>query len=212
MELRNRILAHRGFWTDQSGSKVLEQNSKDAISRAFELGFGVEIDIRDFDGELVLAHDLATKQSQRISEIELDSCHSTIALNVKSDGLIPLIRSFELGKIQKINHFFFDMSFPEQRKYFEAGLSVAIRTSEFENVEVSDPHYIWLDSFIDDWYVEDFRFFTNFQNSIICIVSPELHNRPFGPIWEQLIPYFIELPNILICTDFPMEFAKALER
>ena len=212
MDLRGRILAHRGFWTDQPGSKVLEQNSKDAISRAFELGFGVEIDVRDFDGELVLSHDPATKQSQHLNEIELTSCLSTIALNVKSDGLIPLIKSFELGQIQKINHFYFDMSYPEQRKYFEADLSVAIRTSEFEKAEIEDPNYIWLDSFISEWYLEDFRFLAKFQNSIICIVSPELHNRPLGLSWERLIPYFIESPNILICTDFPMEFAKALER
>ena len=212
MELRKRILAHRGFWTDESGSKVLEQNSKDAISRAFELGFGVEIDIRDFDGELVIAHDPATKQSQPISELDLNSCRSTIALNVKSDGLIPLIKSFELGQIQKINHFYFDMSYPEQRKYLEADLPVAIRNSEFENFEMEDPNYIWLDSFINEWYLEDFRFLVKFQNSMICIVSPELHNRPYGSSWERLIPYFIETPNILICTDFPMEFAKALER
>ena len=37
-----KILAHRGFWMNES-----EKNSREAIKRAFDYGFGIETDLRD---------------------------------------------------------------------------------------------------------------------------------------------------------------------
>ena len=53
-----KIIAHRGFWLEKS-----EQNSLKAFKKAFENGFGVETDVRDFNGELVISHDIATKNA-----------------------------------------------------------------------------------------------------------------------------------------------------
>ena len=46
------ILAHRGFWTEPA-----EKNSREALERAFREGFGIETDIRDRNGALVVSHD-----------------------------------------------------------------------------------------------------------------------------------------------------------
>ena len=50
---RCNILAHRGVW----GSKE-EQNSRSAIRHALVGSFGIETDIRDHDGQVVLSHDI----------------------------------------------------------------------------------------------------------------------------------------------------------
>ena len=50
------ILSHRGYWKDG-----VEKNSITSLERSFGLGFGVETDIRDYKGELVISHEIATK-------------------------------------------------------------------------------------------------------------------------------------------------------
>ena len=50
------IISHRGYWFKNS-----EKNSDLAFRRSFSLNFGTETDIRDFDGELVISHDVANK-------------------------------------------------------------------------------------------------------------------------------------------------------
>ncbi|MDL0110362.1 MULTISPECIES: hypothetical protein [Campylobacter] len=39
------ILAHRGFWREKN-----EQNSLASLAKAFEMGFGIETDLRDGGG------------------------------------------------------------------------------------------------------------------------------------------------------------------
>jgi glycerophosphoryl diester phosphodiesterase len=50
MELNT--LAHRGLWHDKS-----EQNTLLAIEASWESGFGIETDIRDQLGKVVISHD-----------------------------------------------------------------------------------------------------------------------------------------------------------
>ena len=40
-----------------------------AFERAINFGFGIETDIRDFDGNLVIAHDLPNKNSIKFSKL-----------------------------------------------------------------------------------------------------------------------------------------------
>ena len=49
-----QILAHRGRWRSPS-----EKNSEGAFRAALSAGYGIETDIRDFDGRLVISHDPA---------------------------------------------------------------------------------------------------------------------------------------------------------
>ena len=84
------IFAHRGLWTCKS-----EQNTFEAIRSAFESGYSIETDIRDYLGEIVVAHDPVLNPStlirfQKIVELinYYDGAGLKSALNVKSDGLI----------------------------------------------------------------------------------------------------------------------------
>ena len=47
-----QLLAHRGLW-----NRPEEKNSLQALTASFNLGIGVETDIRDCDGSLVISHD-----------------------------------------------------------------------------------------------------------------------------------------------------------
>ena len=49
------LLAHRGFWRTPA-----EKNAEAAFRRAFDAGYGIETDVRDRLGELVVSHDPAT--------------------------------------------------------------------------------------------------------------------------------------------------------
>ena len=46
-----KILSHRGYWKEEK-----EKNTIDAVRKAFDHGFGIESDIRDLDGKLVISH------------------------------------------------------------------------------------------------------------------------------------------------------------
>ena len=52
---KSSILAHRGLWQN-----VAAKNSISSIKLALVNGFGLETDIRDLDGELVISHDPTT--------------------------------------------------------------------------------------------------------------------------------------------------------
>ena len=47
-----KILAHRGIWSDSKSA-----NHPEALTRALEMGFGIETDLRDRNCELVVSHD-----------------------------------------------------------------------------------------------------------------------------------------------------------
>ncbi|WP_270990530.1 hypothetical protein [Campylobacter upsaliensis] len=57
-----QILAHRGFWREKK-----EQNSLASLAKAFEMGFGIETDLRDGGGggNLLLSHDIPTSLSEK---------------------------------------------------------------------------------------------------------------------------------------------------
>jgi glycerophosphoryl diester phosphodiesterase len=47
------IISHRGFWRDKE-----EMNTRTSFLRAIENNFGIETDVRDHSGELVISHDM----------------------------------------------------------------------------------------------------------------------------------------------------------
>ncbi len=51
------LLAHRGYW-----SNGIPGNSPEALKRALECGYGIESDVRDYDGTLVISHYVAEKR------------------------------------------------------------------------------------------------------------------------------------------------------
>jgi hypothetical protein len=199
-----KIVAHRGLWDVRK-----EQNTLVAFKRALDLGFDVELDVRDSFGHLVVSHDPTENSGHLQFEevLELFSRYeSTIAINVKSDGLIPLLESNLKNTIEQ-KYFVFDMSVPETIKYLNTGLRTFARVSEFEQPSSlhSKASGIWLDAFESDWWENKIQMFQDFQ--AVCVVSPELHGREKQSAWGSLRS-FAPINNLSLCTDYPV---KALE-
>ena len=88
---RNKILAHRGLWNED----VLP-NSAQALTNAWEQGFGVETDLRDFQGQIVISHDPAQGNElylgallEKLNRIPVKFKGQDLifAANVKADGI-----------------------------------------------------------------------------------------------------------------------------
>jgi hypothetical protein len=199
-----QILAHRGFWT-----KSEEKNTYEAFQRSFLSGFGVETDIRDYKGELVISHDIASDECMLVTDFfelynRIDSS-LPLALNIKSDGLQNALQSL-IKKHQIRNFFLFDMSIPDLLVSLRCGLPVFTRESEFEK---ELPFYtqslgVWIDEFENHW-IDEKTIQKHIQNDkIVCIVSPELHQRSYLSEWEEYRKIQKSASEkIMICTDFP---------
>ena len=199
------ILCHRGFW-----QKQVEQNSLASFKKALELGYGIELDIRDFGSNIVIAHDLPNNESALFSNFfdqlnNYEHNNKTIAINIKSDGLVSkikgLIKEYELA-----DYFTFDMSIPEMLHYKNTGLNYFTRISEYETkpIMMNDAAGIWLDAFKNEWYNEDTINKIMETAKQVCIVSAELHGRDYTNQWA-LIKGLNDQNNLMLCTDKPNE-------
>jgi hypothetical protein len=197
MSIKQRVYAHRGMW-DKA-----EKNSLNALLLAVNNGYAIETDIRDFRNSVVISHDPVTNNPE-INLSQLVALNSKFALNIKSDGLLPLIPDMLKSNL---NYFFFDGSIPELYKYRQAGFNTAVRLSEFEPDLPWQSPRIWLDSFESDWWLAGSLLEKYSENAEVIVVSPELHGRDNSKVWD-----FVRTEihggntNISICTDFPREF------
>ena len=196
------VLAHRGWWRTPD-----ERNSKTAILRAFEAGFGVETDVRDCDGELVLAHDPPLKGACPPFEWVIESFAKAgqpgqLAINVKADGLqARLAASLERHAVTRA--FVFDMAVPDARGYLSSGISTFTRHSE---MEPEPPFYdraagVWMDCFEGDWIGEGEIRRHLLAGKQVAVVSPELHGRAPEAAWARWSSFAGS--RVAICTDLP---------
>lgn len=202
------IISHRGFWKD-----ISEKNSHIAFKRSFELNIGTETDIRDYKGKLVISHDLPNKESITFTDFlsiyNETKCDSTLALNIKSDGLQTELKK-TLQTFDINNYFAFDMSIPDAIMYLKYNLNTFFRFSEyeFENPLWKMCDGIWYDSFTDmklDLKIINKLISTNHK---ICIVSSELHKRDQRDQWNTITMLDQEIfnsNNLLLCTDLPID-------
>jgi len=201
-----KILAHRGHWLTPP-----EKNTFAAFERAWSGAYGIETDLRDLDGRVVISHDPPTKGAidfERLLQAQAAWGPQTpFALNVKADGLHTLIaESIERYRIK--DYFVFDMSVPDTLHYLRAGMPVFLRLSEYEpSAPLLDrAKGIWLDAFEDDWWTVDMLRSFHAQGKIVAIVSPELHRRPHQALWQRVKELEPDvLSNLMLCTDFPSE-------
>ncbi len=205
-----KIISHRGFW-----SNLEDKNTKVSFENTINFGFGTETDIRDFNSNLVISHDVPTETNLKFKSILTDFKNSDLllALNIKSDGLQNLLQeSLILYNIS--NYFVFDMSIPDTIPYLKMGFKVFGRQSEYEMLIPFYEHIkgIWLDAFESIWYKPELikKHLENGKN--VCIVSAELHKRNHIKHWEMLKSWdCIKNDNVILCTDFP-EDAKIFFR
>lgn len=199
------ILCHRGKWESPE-----DKNSLRALALAIDSGLGIETDVRDCDGKLVISHDPPTKGKAILlddfflyySKSKSSPC---LALNIKSDGLQDQL----LKKIQEYgieNYFVFDMSVPDTLGYIKMGMPVAARISEYEQegklLEMAE--FVWLDAFGSEWFSIEFINQLLAKGKKIAIVSPELHRRSHSQFWSSLQP-LVGNANLYLCTDFVNE-------
>lgn len=199
------VISHRGYWKSKN-----DKNSITAFRRSFELGFGTETDVRDYNGELVISHDVADSNSMNFDSflelyIKYNKPSMTLALNIKADGLHNIIfkqlRAFEIE-----NYFVFDMSIPDTIGYLKKGVPFFSRQSEYEKTPAFYDNCcgVWLDSFKGVWFNKELilAHLNNYKK--VAIVSSELHKRSTEELW-----YFIKSnklhvkESIILCTDVP---------
>lgn len=207
------ILSHRGYWQDSA-----EKNLEVAFERSFSLGFGTETDVRDLGGELVISHDMPQSGCLTVARFfELYRSYQKplpLAINIKADGLqAPLA-----GLIQRygIEHYFvFDMSVPDTLGYWKRGLTYFTRHSEYEP---QPPLYegasgVWMDEFNGHWVNQAALEKHLACGKTVCIVSPDLHRRPYEAEWTDYrgMESRLDGPELMLCTDHP-EQARAFFR
>jgi len=201
-----QIIAHRGYWLDSS-----EKNSFVAFSRALEYGFGIETDFRDLNGELVVSHDVPVVGAMKVDKF-INLCKqypvsAPMALNIKSDGLYPLVKDL-ITQSGMTNYFVFDMSVPDTRGYLAEQIPVFTRLSEYETAPafLYKSSGVWLDAFESEWYDEKVIQNLLDQKKQVAIVSPELHRRPHLEQWQFLKEHHFHKSDLVsLCTDFPLE-------
>jgi glycerophosphoryl diester phosphodiesterase len=203
--LKSRIYCHRGYW-----ASAAEQNTVRALEDAAGRGFGIETDIRDYQGSIVVSHDPVRNSCFGLEKLLKTS--TPVALNVKSDGLLSIGHNTIKDVLQTPGSFLFDGSIPEMLRYRQHNLPHALRISEYESDIAWESQYVWLDSFQSDWWIENETLKRLTEKHFVVVVSPELHGRPSHKVWDIIATELISgNPNLGICTDFPERFAGMLE-
>lgn len=202
-----KLLCHRGYWSDKS-----ERNTLSSLVLAFQEGHGVETDIRDCNGSLVISHDMPLSHNalplKQVLETYVKIGKQTmLALNVKADGLQESLKNL-LAEYGVTQYVVFDMSVPDMLGYIRQEMPVAVRMSEYEDGQsmLDSVETVWLDGFHSDWYDLELMISLLESGKRIFVVSPELHGRTHLPLWNILR----EIPatyvhNIYLCTDFVSE-------
>lgn len=171
---------------------------------------GIEVDVRDYDGDLRLVHD-PFQSSERLEDLLAAYRHALVIFNVKCDGLEG--RIIELAaKYNIVNYFFLDLANPTLVNLVRRGVwQVAVRYSEFEPLEFAlafagQVEWVWVDCFT---YLplnrEIYR--RLHQHFKICLVSPELQKHPRD--WIQSFRRQLhDMPIDAVCTDYCEEWLK----
>ena len=206
------IISHRGYWKRDN-----EKNTLIAFKRSFNLGFGTELDVRDYCGNIVISHDIPDSNSMSFKTFlemyrEYDA-ELPLAINIKADGLHKLLLDL-LHEYQINNYFVFDMSVPDMLGYLDLGMKVFIRESEFETelsfYEQADG--VWMDEFRTPWITPQRIKYHLDNGKKTCIVSPELHQMDHSNRWKNYteVSKSSEKREIILCTDFPEEARRII--
>jgi glycerophosphoryl diester phosphodiesterase len=203
-----QIIAHRGYW-----NKHIKPNSWESFEQAFKLGYGIETDFRDFNGQLVVSHDPPLATNDLIFATDFFNLASKypnqmLAINIKADGLQTLITNLLL-KYNLNNYFVFDASVPDLYRYQEMNCNFYTRISEIERSPnlFEKSSGIWLDAFNSEWYNEKTILDLLNHGKKVAIVSSELHKRPYEELWKFLkkLNSSSQYNNLFLCTDFTDE-------
>lgn len=169
---------------------------------------GAEMDIRTWNGELIVQHEPFAK-GPFFAEWLDHFHHGTLILNVKEEGLEEKI--LELVRKRGVRNFFFlDQSFPFLLKTARAGeRRCAVRVSEYESMETAMRlapliDWVWVDCFtrfpLEAGQAEALQA----AGLKLCLVSPELEGfgREAVPAMRRKLEKF-GVRAEAVCTKFP---------
>jgi hypothetical protein len=143
--------------------------------------YGVEVDIRDYNGRIILSHDPLI-DGESLEHYLKKYKHKFIIFNIKSERL-----EYEVLKLVKQhgikNYLFLDSSFPMVYNLISIKeKNIALRFSEFEPIEsvlklAKKIKWVWVDCFKTMPLTP--KSYIQLKDSAfkICIVSPELQNQ-----------------------------------
>jgi len=165
---------------------------------------GAEIDIRDYNGDLVVSHCYPSQENISLQDFLKNFPRASfLAINVKSTEIEKDLKKI----LEQANHkkyFVFDFSIPYLRKAIKIGLICAFRLSEYEKDLHPDCKWVWLDCFHTIWYDENFVNYLRKDGLKVAVASPELHNRQSSNDELEKIRKMINNDLIdAICTDKP---------
>mgnify|MGYP002881665627 FL=1 len=162
---------------------------------------GTEIDIREYNNELVLAHDHPNNHSIKLNDfLKNISKNHLLAINIKNSGIEPELKSI-LDNSKISNYFTFDWPVPSLINALRYDITCAFRLSEYEKNIIPNCTWVWIDSFHKVWYDADFLSSLKKLGLKLAIVSPELHNRKSEIKKVKDIVNGIQVDAI--CTDLP---------
>ena len=190
------IIAHRVNFFNERSTEV------------FSIADGIEFDIRDDGGEIIVQHDAFT--GGQLFSVFLSFCDPSkfYIVNVKSEGIeeraLALLEKFKIS-----NFFLLDCSIPAIVKLGKRGEKrIAVRFSEYESAETvlamaNFVSWVWVDVFTCLPLLKKHEVRFREAGLKLCMVSPELQAQP-----EKLDMYKaqLELQDIKIdavCTKIP---------
>ena len=171
--------------------------------------YGVEIDIRSENGDLILSHDPFSSNCVKFKDWLTHYDHSLLILNVKEEGLEEYV--LQLIDDNDIKEFFFlDQSFPFLIKTSKSGEKrSAVRFSEYESIETvkgltERVQWVWVDYFNKFPLLSSQFLELKSQSFKICLVSPELQGFDRSELFsliEELNTWCC--PVDAVCTKYP---------
>jgi len=207
--MKNKIIAHRGIWNNN-----VSGNSYEALTKALDSGYGIEFDIRDLDGELVVAHDPPRTKYEPLLLEKLfeyyiqNKCSNILAINIKSDEIHEVLKLL-IDKYEIKNYFIFDLSIPHLIKANSIGLSCLRRESEYEepNTKIeSITKGRWIDYFSKS-HMNKIKVSSN-KEVFNIVVSPELHGFTCTHIENKIHLALVNNENYWVCTDNPERYNR----
>ena len=160
---------------------------------------GLEIDVRDFNNELVLSHDHPTFDSIKFNDfLKNISNDQLLAINIKSSEIENEIKN-SLKQSNITNYFTFDWSIPSLMKAINVNLVCAFRLSEYEKEIFPRCDWVWIDTFEHIWFDAEYLSSLKDLGLKIALVSPELHNRKSDMLQIKEIVNSVKVDAI--CTD-----------
>ena len=165
---------------------------------------GIEVDVRDYDGDLRLVHD-PWLSGERLEDLLAAYQHALLIFNVKCDGLEDRIMKLA-AQYRVQDYFFLDLANPTLVNLTRREVrQVAVRYSEFEPLEFAlafagKVDWVWVDCFthlpLDSETYRRLR-----EHFKICLVSPELQKHPRDLI-QSFRQQLRDMPIDAVCTDY----------